>query len=129
MTQPEITSICLATYDVTLQFYVMASDPNGEPQILQVGDINDPYVPLPASTLLMNVAEDAERIHALLDKIYNMFGEEYYAHGRQLTSIATGSAIVAAKNLLEERGGRIMIFANTLGAQGCGRVQNRLNAT
>lgn len=30
----------------------------------------------------MNVAEDIERINALLDKIYNMYSEEYYAHGR-----------------------------------------------
>ena len=122
MIQPEITSICIATYDVTISFYVMSSDANGEPQILQVGDINDPFVPLPASKLLMNVAEDAERIHALIDKIYNMHSDEHYAHGRQLTSIATGAAIVAGKNLLEEIGGRIMIFANTLGAQGCGKV-------
>ena len=122
LTQPEITRVCLATYDVTIQFYVMANDPNGEPQILQIGDINDPYIPLPASNLLMNVAEDGERIHALLDKIYNMYGEEHYAHGRQLTSVATGAALVASKILLEEKGGRIMLFANTLGAQGCGRV-------
>ncbi len=32
--QPEQTRVCLATYDVTLQFFVMPSDPNGEPQIL-----------------------------------------------------------------------------------------------
>lgn len=70
----------------------------------------------------MNVADDAERIHALIDKIYNMHSDEHYAHGRQLTSIATGAAIVAGKNLLEENGGRIMVFASTLGAQGCGKV-------
>jgi len=107
----------------------MPSDPNGEPLILQVGDINDPYVPMPASKLLMNVAEEGERIHALLDKIYNMYSDEHYAHGRQLTSIATGAALKSAKALLEDRGGRIMLFAGSIGAQGCGRVQNRMNAT
>ena len=87
-----------------------------------MGDINDPFVPLPASKLLMNVADDAERIHALIDKIYNMHSEEHYSHGRQLTSIATGAAILASKSLLEEIGGRIIVFANTIGAQGCGKV-------
>ena len=74
----------------------MPQDPNGEPQILQVGEINDPYIPLPPNKLLMNVSEETERIHALLDKIYNMYGEEHYAQGRQVTSIATGAAIKAA---------------------------------
>ena len=46
-----------------------------------------------------------------------------------MTNIATGAAIKAGTNLLEETGGRIMIFAATLGAQGIGKVQNRMNAT
>ena len=35
----EYTKVCIATYDVTIQFYQMPQDPNGEPLILQVGDI------------------------------------------------------------------------------------------
>ena len=31
---PDQTRICLATYDITIQFYVMPTDPNGEPLIL-----------------------------------------------------------------------------------------------
>ena len=77
----------------------------------------------------MNVADDGERLHALLDKLYNMFSEEHYTGGRQVTNIATGAAIKAGTNLLEETGGRIMVFAATLGAQGIGKVQNRMNAT
>ena len=107
----------------------MPQDPNGEPQILQVGDLNDPFVPLPASKLLMNVTENGERLYALLDKIYNMFGEEHYATGRQSNQVGTGAAIKAATSLLEETGGRVMLFANTLGALGCGKVQSRVNAT
>ena len=90
--------------------------------ILQVGDINDPYIPMPANKLLLNVTEDRERLLALLDKVYNMYSEEHYATGRQVTSIATGAAVKAATMVLEECGGRIMLFANSLGAQGCGRV-------
>ena len=30
----------------------------------------------------MNVAEDGERIYALIDKIYNLYSDEYYAQGR-----------------------------------------------
>mmetsp|Transcript_23310 Transcript_23310/g.31181 ORF Transcript_23310/g.31181 Transcript_23310/m.31181 type:complete len:80 (+) Transcript_23310:1319-1558(+) len=79
----------------------MPQDPNAEPQILQIGDLNDPFVPLPASKLLMNVTEDSERLYALIDKIYNMYGEEHYATGRQTNSVATGAAIKASTMLLE----------------------------
>ena len=85
--------MCIATYDVTIQFYQMPADPNAEPLILQVGDIQDPYIPLPPSKLLMNVSEDGERLFALLDKIYNFYSADYYAQGRQVTSIATGAAL------------------------------------
>ena len=100
----------------------MPTDSNGEPLILQVGDVNDPYVPLPSSKLLMNVAEDGERLYALIDKIYNLYSDEYYAQGRQVASVATGAAIKAGTLLLEDCGGRVMVFANTLGGQGCGKV-------
>ena len=107
----------------------MPSDENGEPQILQVSDIEDPYIPLPTTKLLLNMVEDGDRIYALLDKIYNLYNEEHYAQGRQVTSVATGAALKSAKVLLEESGGRIMLFSCTIGGQGCGKVASRLNAT
>jgi len=73
-------------------------------------------VPLPTTKLLMNVSEDGERLFALLDKVYNFYSEEHYSSGRQVTSVATGAAIKACTMLLAETGGRIMLFANTIGA-------------
>jgi len=64
----------------------------------------------------MNVSEDADRLYALIDKIYNMYDEEYYTSGRQTTSVALGSAVKAGTQLLEDIGGRVMVFANSLGA-------------
>jgi hypothetical protein len=61
------------------------SDENAEPQIYQLGDLQDPFVPLPASLLLLNLAENGDKIYALLDKIYNMFTPEFYQSGRQVT--------------------------------------------
>ena len=82
----------------------MPQDPNGEPQILQVGDLNDPFVPLPASKLLMNVTEDGERLYALLDKIYNMYTAEHYQGGRQVTQICSGAVIKAGMEALCDLG-------------------------
>ena len=62
----------MATYDSSIMFYTLANE-DAEPQIYQVGDLTDPFIPLPASKLLMNLAEDNDKINALLDKIYNMY--------------------------------------------------------
>ena len=94
----------------------MSEDANGDPLILQVGETQEPYVPMPASKLLMNVTDDSDRIYALIDKIYNMYSDEFYAQGRQVTSVATGAALKCATTLLEDQGGRVMLFANSLGA-------------
>ena len=77
MPQPEKTKVCVATYDQSIMFYTLA-DENAEPQVYQLGDLTDPFIPLPASKLLMNVAEDGDRLYALLDKIYNMYTQELY---------------------------------------------------
>jgi len=47
----------------------MNSDPNGEPTILWVGDVVDPFIPLPKEKLMLNVANDREKIDIFLDKI------------------------------------------------------------
>lgn len=53
----------------------MPMDPNADPTILHVNDIQDPFAPGPRERLMLNLKEDRERIEALLDKllaIYNL---------------------------------------------------------
>ena len=45
-TQPEKTRVCIATYDQSISFYTL-SDESAEPQIYQLGDLQDPFIPLP----------------------------------------------------------------------------------
>ena len=104
-------------------------DSQGELQILQVSDLEDPYIPLPSQKLLLNVAEDFDLINALLDKIYLFYSEEYYAYGKHSANVATGAALKAGMALLDEIGGRIMLFQGSMGGVGCGKVACRLNAT
>lgn len=82
---PDETSICIATFSETIHFYVMPADENAEPTIVQVSDVTDPFVPVPPSKLMFNVTEDSARLYALLDKLYNMFTEDHYSQGRQVT--------------------------------------------
>ena len=98
----ENTSICIMTFDVNIHFYNLPQDPNGEPNILWVGDIQDPFVPLPKEKLMLKLVEDRERIDIFLDKLANLHTMENKKH--QQGFICTGAAISAAKQLVQDEG-------------------------
>jgi hypothetical protein len=97
------------TYDVNLHFYNMHSDPNGEPTVLWVGDIQDPFVPFPKERLMLRVVEDREKIDVFLDKLLTFHNVEMKKH--QPATICTGAAIAAAKQLIHEEGKTLFIFS------------------
>jgi hypothetical protein len=47
----------------------MSSDPNGEPTILWVGDVYDPFIPFPKERLILKLEDDREKIDIFLDKL------------------------------------------------------------
>lgn len=98
----ENTSICLITYDANIHFYNMNSDPNGEPTILWVGDVIDPFIPLPKEKLILKLVEDREKIDIFLDKLLNYHTMENKKSQPPVT--CTGAAISAAKQLLQDEG-------------------------
>lgn len=67
---PDLTWISIVTFDSSIHFFTLPKDENSEPTILNVGDINDPFSPLPFSRLMLNVQQDKERISGLIDRIY-----------------------------------------------------------
>jgi Sec23/Sec24 trunk domain len=69
---PDQTTVCFLTYDVNIHFYNLPTDPNGEPTILWVGDVNDPFVPYPREKLMLKVVEDREKIDIFLDKLVTL---------------------------------------------------------
>lgn len=74
---------------------------------------------------MLNVTSDADRLYALLDKLYNMFTPEHYSQGRQVTQVCGGAAIKTAISLTEGLGGRIMYFGSSISSLGFGKVQSR----
>jgi hypothetical protein len=90
--------VCFLTYDVNIHFYNMPQDPNGEPTILWVGDINDPFVPFPKEKLMMKVVEEREKIDIFLDKLLTFHNVEQKKN--MPATIATGAAIGAAYHML-----------------------------
>lgn len=63
--------ICILTYDSSLTFYTVSK--SGEIALLYVGEVEDPFVPLPLNRLMMDINKDRENIDIVIDKIYNMY--------------------------------------------------------
>lgn len=71
--------------------------------MLQVGDVETPFIPLPQSKLMMDIADERDRIDIVLDKIYNMVTSAT-TRGRFANQVCTGAAIQACLGLLEGNG-------------------------
>jgi protein transport protein SEC24 len=98
-------------------------DPNAEPSILWVNDVEDPFYPLPLETLMLNVRDDRERIDIFLDKLIQMY---YVEHRRNLPiQTCLGSAISSCQQLLEKSGGRIVAFSSNGCTRGVGSLKSR----
>lgn len=122
------------TYDINIHFYNLPEDPNGEPTILWVGDVTDPFVPFPKERLMLNAVQDREKIDIFLDKLVNLHNLEQKKNMPQ--AICTGAAISSAKQLIQEDGkniitliqligGRILVFSSNLSTVGFGPVHVR----
>ena len=102
----ENTSVCFITYDVNIQFYTIPLS-GGEPTLLWLPDITDPFVPLPKAKLMLNLVADRERIDTFLDKLLVMHTPEHKKY--QSPFICTGAAIQAAKHLIEDEGKSLLL--------------------
>jgi len=54
-------------------------DPNAEPSIFFVSDVDEPFVPYPKEGLMVNLKDDRERIDIFIDKLLGM----YYTEARK----------------------------------------------
>jgi len=69
-------------------------------KVLQLGEISEPFIPLPLSSLLLNVQEDKERIESFLDKLlvyHTLENKKNLPHG-----ICSGAGLEAARMLLQD---------------------------
>lgn len=99
---PENTSICILTVDSQVQCYTMTSS-ESLPKIYVIQDQANMFCPVPGSTLLMNVANDRDKIDALLDKLPEIHNIE---NNKSLPAdFCFSSAVLVAKDLLNESGG------------------------
>ncbi|CAH9115403.1 unnamed protein product [Cuscuta epithymum] len=111
------TQIGFITYDTTIHFYNMKSSLT-QPQMMVVSDLEDTFVPLP-DDLLVNLSESRAVVDAFLDCLPSMFEENVNVES------AFGPALKAAFMIMNQLGGKLLIFQNMLPSLGIGRLMLR----
>lgn len=113
------TQIGFITFDSSIHFYNLKSSLKA-PQMLVVSDIADLIMPSPED-LLVNLTESRDIIEALLDSLVSMF-----QNSSQLNS-CTGPALMAAKRVIQNIGGKLILFQTALPTIGDGILKQREN--
>ncbi|KAF7818002.1 protein transport protein Sec24-like [Senna tora] len=111
------THIGFATFDSTIHFYNMKSSLT-QPQMLVVSDLDDIFVPLP-DDLLVNLSESRSVVETFLDSLPSMFRDNVNVES------AFGPALKAAFMVMNQLGGKLLIFQNTLPSLGVGCLKLR----
>ena len=114
---PPESRIALITFDDSLHFFHTSADSSLKQ--MSVTDLSEPCLPLPASLLLHTLGETLDRIEELLQAL-----PTFFAHSKR-PDAALGAALQASTLLLEQTGGRLLIFQHTLPTVGPLKLQQR----
>jgi protein transport protein SEC24 len=88
--------------------------------MLVVSDISDVMIPVPED-ILVNLQDSRNVVNALLDSLPSMFANSTNSNS------CGGTALNAAKRVIEHMGGKMCVFQTTLPTLGEGALKNRDN--
>lgn len=111
------TQIGFITYDSTVHFYNMKSSLT-QPQMMVMSDLEDVFVPLP-DDLLVNLSESRAVVDAFLDSLPSMFQDNVNVES------AFGPALKTAFMVMNQLGGKLLIFQSSIPSLGVGRLKLR----
>ncbi|KAG0339230.1 COPII subunit, partial [Podila humilis] len=100
------TKVGIITVDSSIHFYNLGSE-SGEPQMLVVSDLEDPFLPQP-DDLLCNLSDCRATLEALLTRLSDMFKDT------QNVGNALGPALQSAYKLISPIGGKILCLQASL---------------
>ncbi len=123
---PEFTNIGVVTYNNNVQFFTVSPGASGEPSVVFMTDIVNPFAPLPKSRLLLNVKNNRAQIEQVLDKI----GSTFDASGKYRSPMSTtgscgGAALRAAIDVLRDNSGKVLWFLMDIPSVGFGALRSR----
>lgn len=110
------TRIAFITYDSGLHFYSFA---NGEPRMLVVSDLEEPFLPSDESDLLVSLTDAKAHVEALLAAMPGYFANT------QATQSALGAALSSAIKLLGNIGGKVVVLQSSPPSVGEGAIKPR----
>ena len=114
------------TYDASIHFYAL-SPPRTEPLMYVMSDIDDVFLPCPASELLVPLSSEPHLalLHALLDMIPAMYNKDTRDDSQHTCSF--GAAAAVASECIMETGGKVLMTVSSLPTQGAGALTARDN--
>ncbi|KAK8795671.1 hypothetical protein WA158_000328 [Blastocystis sp. Blastoise] len=110
----------LITYDTTVHFYAFGA--KSGVKVYTVGDIDEPFLPVPTS-LMVSIDEYYNEITRLLTALPQMYADT------RIVDSCLGSALLFADKVIEDIGGKLLIFQSCLPSLGKGKLRNRESAT
>jgi len=116
----ERTLVGLLTFDSALHFYSLKSTLT-QPQMMVVSDLDDPFLPMGADDLLVNLRESRAVLDTLLSSLPSMVAST------QNIDSCTGAAVQAAYMVMSHIGGKMVLFQGSMASMGPGRLKNRDN--
>ena len=114
---PHGSQVAFLTFDRSLHFWNLHASLD-QAQMLVVGDIDEPFVPL-SEGLLADPWESRSLVEGLLDMLPDMFTENMIAEA------ALGAAVRAAQAALSTLGGHVSMFTSTIPTIGPGALKHR----
>eukprot|EP00892_Ulva_mutabilis_P003092 jgi/Ulvmu1/12784/UM097_0011.1 len=112
-----VSRIGFIAYDSAVHFFNL-NGAAGAPQMMTVGDLDDPFPPLPDDHY---VTLDAAR--AVVDGLLQALPQSF--EGTSVLDTAMGSALQAAYRMISHLGGKLLLFCSAACTLGVGPTKNR----
>lgn len=121
---PELTKICIVTYDTGINFFKAPDDLSKEMTVINVPDTETSCLPFPKNYLFLNLQNDREKINYLIERII-----KYYDSNEKIQKgvygTCFGAALVDCCDFLAQDGGRVLTFTTQAPISGLGKINRR----
>lgn len=108
----------IITFDETIHFYDLSPELK-QPRMMLVSDLLEVFLPAATDRLVVNAMKSRHVIKSLLESLPKIFGST------TVINSCFGAAATAARQLLEETGGKIVAVQTTMPNHGPGGLQPR----